>query len=85
MMGIPFVFLFLFAFLAFSNKMFDISTENNEDNLLLSDPILIASNIIKAAPTYLGSEAVNKAQLEKLKDQVRHKIIPMMGTTFILY
>ena len=65
--------------------MFNIATENNEDNLLLSDPILIESNIVKLSGDYLGIEALEKAKEDELKEKYRHAAAGFGSIGFILY
>ena len=85
MICLPYCLLMFCAMVAFSKQMFNIATENNEDNLLLSDPILIESNIVKLSGDYLGIEALEKAKEDELKEKYRHSTAGFGSIGFILY
>lgn len=85
MICIPYLALFVFGFIAFSNGMFDIATANNDDSLLLSDPILMDDNMIKLSADYLGTEAIAKENEEKMKDKYRHSSSGFLSIGFVLY
>jgi len=85
MICVPYLILVIFAVIAFSQGMFDVNTETQDDGLLLSHPILMNDNIIKMAGDSLGENIIEKEAEEELSEKLRHKFVPFMGTTFVLY
>ena len=83
MICIPYLVLFVFAFIAFYFGMFDIST-GQEDSLLLSDPILIEREMISKSGDYIGTEEIAKEEEEMLRDRLRYRA-GRRGTVYMLY
>lgn len=53
------------AFVAISADMFDLYFDGQDDGLVMSDPIVMDTNIIKEAPDDLN---IKEAKVEKKRD-----------------
>lgn len=83
---VPYFLLIVFAVIAFTQNMFDVYMEGQDDGLVMSDPIVIDSNIIKEASATLNKKeaGVEKKREDQLKSQVRYETSGF-NTIFMLY